>query len=68
MSLLEAAVVTLAVMLAVLMGLLFVCLGYAVWLLAIPVWGRVLLEVVVAFFGLFSTLVMSALIVDAVQR
>nr|DAV40251.1 MAG TPA: hypothetical protein [Caudoviricetes sp.] len=68
MSLLEAAVMTLAVMLLVLMGLLFVCLGYAVWMLAIPVWVRALLEVVVVFFGLFSTLVMSALVVDAVLR
>lgn len=68
MSLLEAAVMTLAVMLLVLMGILFVCLGYAVWMLAIPVWVRVLLEAVVMFFGLFSTLTMSALIVDAVLR
>lgn len=68
MSLLEAAVMTLAIMLLVLMGILFVCLGYAVWMLAIPLWGRVLLEVVVAFFGLFSTFVMSALVVDAVLR
>ena len=32
MSLLEAAVMTLAVMLLVLIGILFVCLGYAVWM------------------------------------
>lgn len=44
MSLLEAAVMTLAIMLLVLMGILFVCLGYAVWMLAISVWVRVLLE------------------------
>ena len=68
MSLLEAAVATLAVMLLVLMGILFVCLGYAVWMLAIPVLGRVLLEAVVVFFALFSTFVMSALVVDAVLR
>lgn len=68
MSLLEAAVMTLAVMLLVLVGLLFVCLGYAVWMLAIPVWVRVLLEAVVMFFGLFSTLTMSALVVDAMLR
>lgn len=68
MSLLEAAVMTLAIMLLVLMGILFVCLGYAVWMLAIPVWVRVLLEAVVVFFGLFSTLTMSALIVEAVLR
>lgn len=68
MSLLEAAVMTLAIMLLVLMGILFVCLGYAVWMLAIPVWVRMLLEAVVMFFGLFSTLTMSALIVEAVLR
>mgnify|MGYP000011466441 CR=1 FL=1 len=68
MSLLEAAVMTLAVMLLVLIGILFVCLGYAVWMLAIPVWVRVLLEAVVMFFGLFSTLTMSALVVDAMLR
>lgn len=68
MSLLEAAVMTLAIMLLVLMGILFVCLGYAVWMLAIPVWVRVLLEAVVVFFGLFSTLTMSSLLVDAVLR
>nr|DAQ82715.1 MAG TPA: hypothetical protein [Caudoviricetes sp.] len=58
----------LAIMLLVLMGILFVCLGYAVWMLAIPVWVRVLLEAVVVFFGLFSTLTMSSLLVDAVLR
>lgn len=68
MSLLEAAVMTLAIMLLVLMGILFVCLGYAVWMLAIPVWVRVLLEAVVMFFGLFSTLTMSSLLVEAVLR
>lgn len=68
MSLLEAAVMTLAIMLLVLMGILFVCLGYAVWMLAIPVWVRMLLEAVVMFFGLFSTLTMSSLLVDAVLR
>ena len=68
MSLLEAAVATLVVMLLVLMALLFVCLGYAVWMLAIPLLGRVLLEAAVVFFGLFSTLVMSAIAVDAVLR
>lgn len=68
MSLLEAAVMALAIMLLVLMGILFVCLGYAVWMLAIPVWVRVLLEAVVVFFALFSTLTMSALIVEAVLR
>lgn len=68
MSLLEAAVMALAIMLLVLMGILFVCLGYAVWMLAIPVWVRVLLEAVVVFFGLFSTLTMSSLLVDAVLR
>lgn len=68
MSLLEAAVMTLAIMLLVLMGLLFVCLGYAVWMLAIPVWARVLLEAAVMFFGLFSTITMSALVVDAALR
>lgn len=68
MSLLEAAAMTLAVMLLVLMATLFVCLGYAVWMLALSVWVRVLLEAVVMFFGLFSTLTMSALVVDAVLR
>lgn len=68
MSLLEAAVMALAITLLVLMGILFVCLGYAVWMLAIPVWVRVLLEAVVVFFGLFFTLTMSSLLVDAVLR
>ncbi len=68
MSLLEAAVMTLAVMLLVLIGILFVCLGYAVWMLALSVWVRVLLEAVVMFFGLFSTFVLSAIVVDAVLR
>lgn len=68
MSLLEAAVATLVLMLLVLMAILFVCLGYAVWMLALSVWVRVLLEAVVVFFGLFSTLVMSAIAVDAVLR
>lgn len=68
MSLLEAAVMTMAVMLLVLIAILFVCLGYAVWMLAIPVWVRVLLEAAVMFFGLFSTLVLSALVVDEVLR
>lgn len=65
MSLLEAAVMTLAVMLLVLIGILFVCLGYAVWMLAIPVWVRVLLEVAVMFFGLFTAFVMTSLAVEA---
>lgn len=65
MNLLEAAVMTLVVMLLVLLGLLFVCLGYAVWMLAIPVWVRVLLEVAVMFFGLFTTFVMTSLAVEA---
>lgn len=65
MNLLEAAVMTLVVMLLVLLGLLFVCLGYAVWMLAIPVWVRVLLEVAVMFFGLFTAFVMTSLAVEA---
>ena len=65
MNLLEAAVMTLAVMLLVLIGILFVCLGYAVWMLAIPVWVRVLLEVAVMFFGLFTAFVMTSLAVEA---
>ena len=68
MSLLETAVMTLVVTLLVLMGILFVCLGCAVWMLAIPVWARVLLEVVVMFFGLLATFVMSALAVEAIMR
>nr|DAV87047.1 MAG TPA: hypothetical protein [Caudoviricetes sp.] len=55
-------------MLLVLIGILFVCLGYAVWMLALSVWVRVLLEAVVMFFGLFSTFVLSAIVVDAVLR
>lgn len=65
MSLLEAAEMTLVTMLLLLLCALFVCLGYAVWMLAIPVWVRVLLEVAVMFFGLFTTFVMTSLAVEA---
>lgn len=68
MNLLEASVMTLVVMLLVLLGLLFVCLGYAVWMLAIPVWVRVLLEVAVMFFGLFTLFVMTSRAVEAFSR
>ena len=65
MSLLEAAVMTLITMLLVLLCGLFACLGYAVWMLAIPVWVRVLLEVTVAFFGTLTLFVMTSLAVEA---
>lgn len=68
MSLLEAAVMTLITMLLVLLCGLFACLGYAVWMLAIPVWVRVLLEVVVAFFGTLILFVMTSLAVEVFQR
>ena len=68
MSLLEAAVMTLITMLLVLLCGLFACLGYAVWMLAIPVWVRVLLEVVVAFFGTLILFVMPSLAVKVFQR
>ena len=51
MSLLEAAVMALITTLLVLLCGLFACLGYAVWMLAFPVWGRILLEGAVVFFG-----------------
>lgn len=66
MSLLEAAVMTLITMLLVLLCCLFACLGYAVWMLAIPVWVRVLLEVAVAFFGTLTLFVMTSLAIEAI--
>lgn len=68
MSLLEAAVMTLITMLLVLLCGLFACLGYAVWMLAIPIWGRVLLEVAVTFFGLLTLFVLTSLTVEAITR
>lgn len=65
MNLLEAAVMTLITMLLTLLCGLFACLGYAVWMLAIPVWARVLLEVLVVFFGTFTLFVMTALAAEA---
>ena len=65
MSLLEAAVMTLITMLLVLLCGLFACLGYAVWMLAIPVWVRVLLEVADAIFGTITLFVMTSLAVEA---
>lgn len=68
MSLLEAAEMTLITMLLVLLCGLFACLGYAVWMLAIPVWVRVLLEVAVAFFGTLALFVMTSRAVEAFSR
>lgn len=68
MSLLEAAAMALITMLLVLLCGLFACLGYAVWMLAIPVWVRVLLEVAVTFFGLLALFVMTSLAVEAITR
>lgn len=68
MSLLEAAVMALITVLLVLLCGLFACLGYAVWMLAIPVWVRILLEVAVTFFGTLTLFVMTSLTVEAITR
>ena len=68
MNLLEAAAMTLVTMSLLLLCVLFACIGYAVWMLAIPVWARVLLEVVVAFFGILTLFVMTARAVEAMAR
>lgn len=68
MSLLEAAAMTLATMLLLLLCALFACLGYAVWMLTIPVWVRVLLEVAVTFFGTLTLFVMTYRAVEAITR
>lgn len=68
MSLLEAAEMTLITMLLVLLCGLFACLGYAVWMLAIPVWARVLLEIGVTFFGTLTIFVMTSHAVEAITR
>ena len=68
MSLLEAAEMTLVTMLLLLLCALFACLGYAVWMLAIPVWVRVLLEVVITFFGTLTLFVMTSRAVEAFSR
>ena len=65
MNLLEAAAMTLVTMLLLLLCGLFACLGYAVWTLAIPVWERALLEVLVVLFGTFTLFVMAALAAEA---
>lgn len=66
MNLLEATAMTLVTML--LLCALFACLGYAVWMLAMPVWARVLLEAVVTFFGTLTFFVMISRAVEAMSR
>ena len=68
MNLFEATAMTLVTMSLLLFCALFACLGYAVWMLAIPVWARVLLEVVVVFFGILILFVMTARAVEAMSR